>query len=280
MRRIEPITVKNPAAPLEGGFDDEGTPEPHVEWGDPADLWVDDAYQRPLAGKGLTLIRKVAAGDWCWRKFSMPSVSINADGRRVLIDGQHTATMALSRGIRRIPWLVVETVSQADQAGAFVGKNMDRTSITAMNEHRALVAAGDVDACQVERICKAVGINLCLTQKTKGWNPSDSIALASIRQLVKRRGDAKARTVLEVCVQAELAPISADHIKAVDSLLHDEEFSGLVKPEKMVALLAGAEGIKLAREAAAFAATHRVRTWRGLVAKIYQASTSRKRAAA
>lgn len=277
MRRIAAVPLKHPPAPLDGGYDDEGNSEPYVEWGDPADLYVDDAYQRPISKRGRTLIKRIAGGEFSWRKFKMPNVTIGSDGRRMVIDGQHTATMAISRGIRNIPWLVIPTLGQADAADSFVSLNMDRTSITAMNEHRARVAAGDADACQVERICKAAGVTLCLFQK-KNWNTGETIALAAIRQLVKKRGDARTRLVLDILVKAELAPISADHIKSVDALLNDEEFEGLVKPEKLVALLGGETRGKIEREAAVFADTHRVRKWKGMATKLYQAATRRRAA--
>lgn len=278
MRRIEAIPLKIPAAPIEGGFDDEGTPEPVVEWGDPADLWVDDAYQRPIGDKGLGLIRRVAGGKWNWRKFQMPTVTIGVDGRRLLIDGQHTATMALTRGIRRIPWLLVETVGQADQADSFVAQNMDRTAITTMNEHRARVAAGDPGAVEVERLCKASGVTLCLVQKTGKWAAGDTMALSAIRTMVVKRGSGPARKVLETCVAANLAPISRDHIRAVDALLNEDEFAGLVAPEKISSLLQGKVGAKIDADAGVFAGTHRVPKWKGLTSELFKAS--RRRAAA
>jgi hypothetical protein len=280
LRKIEPIVDRlfQPAAPLEDGFDDDGCGLPVVEWGDPCDLYVDDRYQRPVTDRGRALIKKIAGGKFSWRKYCLPIVTLNPDGVRVVVDGQHTLIAAATRGLKRVPWLLVPSVSVADEADAFVGINKSRSAITAMVEHRARVTAGDMDALAVERVCVAAGVNLCLVQ-TRGWKPGDTIALAGIRRLVHAYGQAGARRVLDILVKAQVAPITADQIKAVESLLFSAEFKGLVNEEKLVAALTGEAGVRTEREAVVFAATHRVRKWQGLTTKLFQ-QAGRRRAAA
>lgn len=282
LRKIEPLKDRGfqPAAPIEGGYDDDGCGEPVIEWGDPCDLHVDDRYQRHISEKGRKLIRSIAGGNFSWRKYCLPIVTINPDGDKVVVDGQHTLIAAATRGLKRVPWLLVPSVSLQDEADAFVGLNKSRTMITAMVEHRALVTAGNPDALAVERVCKAAGVSLCLTQKTRGWAAGDTIALAAIRKIVKDHGQAGARKILDPLVAAGLAPITADHIKAVQALMFGDEFKGMVVVEKIAPALTGEAGVALLREAALFAETHRVRKWKGLTTKLFHATKARSRVAA
>lgn len=277
LRKIAAIAVKDRPEALFDGFDDEGSCEPVFEWGDPADLYVDETYQRSITDRGLRLIKRVASGNWSWRKYKPPIVTIAPGGQRVVIDGQHTATMALSRGIRRIPWIRIDTIGGADQADAFVGQNTDRTAITAANEHKARVAAGDPAAMKVELACRNAGVILLL-QQTANWPPHATMGLASIRTVIRKRGQEGAERILKILVAANVSPITADQIKAVDALVFEDEFTGLVADSKISRLLSGPEGVTLQNEALMFAATHKTPRWKGLVTKLFQAA--RRRAAA
>jgi hypothetical protein len=276
LRRISALSLEKAPHPWsKSNADDEGTVVPEIEWVAPSDLYVDDQYQRPITDKGRAIIRRVAGGRFSWRKFKPPVVSMNEEGKRIVLDGQHTATMALTRGIPLIPVVRVQTANVADQADAFVGQNKDRTVVTAFQEHKAMVKAEDATALLVERVCSEAGVKLCLTQK-QHWMPNDSMALASIRKLAVKRGEAGALKVLRALTGAALAPISADHVKATDALLFGEEFKGTVAAEKITENLAGSLGVKNMEEAKMFAIRHRVRPWQGLVTTLYQASQRRR----
>lgn len=276
LRKIAAVELESAPPPWPpSGVDDDGLEAPTIEWGDPSSLYVDESYQRGIGAKGLSLIRRVAGGTFGWRKFKLPVVTVADGGERVCIDGQHTATMAVTRGIRSIPWLLVKTRGQADQADAFVGQNSDRTAVSTLQQHKALVAAGNPEALTVEQVCERAGVTLCGVQKTT-WSINETIALASIRKIVNRRYAAGAGRVLRILAAAHLAPITADHIKAVEALLFNAEFKDAVKDERITEALQGAAGIKLMDEAKMFAARHRVRTWEGLVSVLYQAATKRR----
>jgi hypothetical protein len=269
------------AAPieLEVGFDDDGSPEPVIEWGDPCSLYVDEDYQRTIGAKGLALVRRVGRGNFCWRKFKLPTVTINPKGQRVILDGQHTATMAATRGIRRIPWLLVQTFGIEDQADAFVGQNMNRTAITPQQEHAAKVVACDEFALLVASVMSATGVKL-LPFNSGGiaYKPGETLALGTIKTLVNRRKEEGASRVLALLVKAGLAPITADHIKAVEALLFESEFTGTVRDDRVAEALTGPEGVACDSEAAMFAARHRVPKWKGLTTVLFQAATKRRAA--
>lgn len=271
LRKLEAVDLDGIVpSPLLPGADDNGTPEPVIEWGDPADLYVDDTYQRVVSAAGLALIKRVAKGKWNWRKYKLPVVTIGPEGRRITIDGQHTAIMALSRGVRRIPWVVVSTATVVDQADAFVGQNKDRTAISAMQQHIAQLASGDPDAVTIKQVIDRAEVGLVMWQPTS-WEPGQTMALGSISTLVRRRFAVGAGKVLRVLRAADLAPILAEHIKAVECLMFDPAFRGTVKEEKLIELLRGASGARMLSEGAVFAATHRVQKWKGLTTVLYQA---------
>ncbi len=88
LRAIEPMALPGvEPGPIAGDM-------PRLEWGDPTTLWVDETYQRNISERLVKLIRKIVA-EFAWRRFSPPKV-VPVDGRRHVLDGQHTAIAAAS----------------------------------------------------------------------------------------------------------------------------------------------------------------------------------------
>ena len=70
-------------------------------------------------------------------------------------------------------------------------------------------------------------------------------------------------------LDAGLAPVTADAVKAVDALLNEPEFKGEVDAAAVAkALRERPAGIEL--RAAEFAAAHKVRRWRGLACVLFR----------
>jgi hypothetical protein len=231
---------------------------------DPASLMVDDAYQRNLSERGVSLIRRIVA-EWDWRAFK-PPVVVEVDGALHVLDGQHTAIAAASHpGIASIPVMVVAAGSHEDRASAFVRHNRDRVAVTATQLHHAMVAAGDEDAVTVDRTCERAGVRILKSPPSMGvFQPGDTMAVAALRALVNRRFAVGARKVLDVCVAAKLAPISADALKAVEEILFGQEYAGAVTPDALAETMRRM-GDSARSEAAQFAAAHRSPIWKALV---------------
>lgn len=87
---------------------------------------------------------------------------------------------------------------------------------------------------------------------------------------------AKTRVFLSLLSTAQFAPISANHIKAVEMLLTDDEFAPYVTAEALGATVR-AEGVTSAAEAKRFAETHKVPYWKGL-ANVWFQRTKKSRA--
>lgn len=256
------------------------TAEPRFEWVDPRSLLVDEAYQRNLSERSVSLIRKIV-GSWDWARFKPPVVADQGDGVFEVIDGQHTAIAAASHPtIERIPVMIVEALDQAARASAFVGHNRDRIALTVTQMHAAAVAAGDEDAVTLEQVCERAGVRVLKNPPGNGaFKPRETLAVSSIKALINRRGAMRARQVLQVLAEAECAPISASGIKAVEMLLHDQEYAGQVVAADLTTTIR-AMGAAAEQEAKVFAAAHNVPLWRALGITLYRGGRrGRKRAA-
>lgn len=193
-----------------------------------------------------------------------------------MIDGQHTAIGAACRNdVAEIPVLITEAKEQADRAAAFIGLNRDRVGITATQLYAAAVTAGDAEALAIERACAAHGIVVLKSQPGAGrFKARETMAIAAIGALVRRCGAVAALT-LRALAEAELAPIQANQIKAVEHLLTDQEF-GEPDPSDITKAIV-AVGADAEKEAKLFAATHCVPLWRGLAAVCFKKMPKRRR---
>lgn len=235
---------------------------------DPRTLLVEPAYQRDLTPKSLEMIRKIAAG-WDWRKYHPPVVVMTDDGGLIL-DGQHTAIAAASwTDLATIPVQLVDAPEVTDRAQAFLGLNTGHLAHSAVGLHRAAVAAGDVTALAVQRICQTAGVAVRTAYGGAKWNPGDTAAVAAIRGLLANVGERRATQIMNVLATAQLAPIGATHIKAAELLFTDPDFAGRLDAldDQGGADLAAAIselGDTAGREASVFAKAQCIPLWRAL----------------
>ena len=239
------------------------TERPGFRWVSPTTLLVDEAYQRNLSEKSVTLIRRIVA-DFDWRRFKPPIVVDTAAGLEV-IDGQHTAIAAASHpGISEIPVMIVEAKEVADRARAFLGHNRDRLTVTPMQMHFAALAAKDPDACDIDQVCARAGIRVLRYPPGQGvFKARETLAIGSIGALIRNKGVMRARQILEVLSAAECAPIRAEAIRAATFLMTEKEYAGAFVDESL-SLTIRTMGEDAYRQAKIFAAEHKVPAWRGL----------------
>ncbi|KAB0682029.1 hypothetical protein [Aureimonas leprariae] len=264
LRSILPIDVTSlsPGAPATG--------MPIFELVDPRTLFVDEAYQRQISERGQRQIRRIVEG-FDWTKFTPPVCAYSEDenGRTVLkvIDGQHCATAAASNPfVSEIPVQIVEAPDTEAQAKAFIGQNTDRLGVTKPQMFVASLAAGDEDAKTMAEVCARAGVRIRRMPPAGGssYEPGESMSVAAIAALLKKGGAEHAKQVLTILARARLAPIKADHIKAVDALLTDPQF-GTIDPEALPAHIE-AQGTGALSEATVLAYSHTIPLWKGLAA--------------
>ena len=277
-KNAEPVIRKIKALPMPDIHPAEvGSARPVFMDMDPANLVVEETYQRNLSERSVSLIRKIVGG-WDWRRFKPPAVVL-VDGLYHVIDGQHICIAAVTHPmIETIPVMVVEAPEMVDRALAFVGHNRDRITVTGLQLHTAMLAAGDEDAQTIELVCERAGVRL-LRFPPAQYQPGDTMALASIRALVNRHGAQKARQALQVLAEAKLAPIPADFIKAVAEIMFAEAYAGQVKPADLATVIRSISG-PAQIEARQLALAKKLPFWRALAIVIFQGRRRGHRSAA
>lgn len=252
--------------------------KPEFEWVDPGLLLVDDGYQRNLSERSVKLVRKICAA-WDWRRFKPPVCARTERGLEV-IDGQHTAIAACSHpDVAEIPVMVVVAASRRDRAQSFIGHNRDRLNITPMQMHFAAAAAGDEDAQDIDRVCQRAGVTLLKATPGNGaWKAGETVAVKAIGALINRRGVVRAREVLEVLIKGQATPISTVQIRAVECLLHDDEYREDIDADGIINAMLKL-GFMADQEASVFAATHRVPIFRALAIVLFRKGKRRARRA-
>lgn len=242
MARLRPIAPLDlPQVPRATDF---GRP-PVLRWVAPTGLLVDETYQRELRRQSLALIKRIVAG-WAWNRMKPPIVIEAPEGLHV-IDGQHTAIAAATIGLPEIPIFLVDAGSIDERARTFVAHNRDRISMSPIDIHRALVAAGDDAALDVANVCRRAGVNIRTINQSTTVAIGDTSAVGTVGRIVRRHGVQNARRALQCLVAAGRAPITESEIIAAAHVLCAAK--NTVDPERLtVAIRAdGIEGLMMAR---------------------------------
>lgn len=169
-------------------------------WLKPDQIVIDRSYQRRVSDAGKARIKR-ALKDFDWRKFGAISVVPVGDGRYACIDGQHRAVMAWAAGAAVIP-AVAFKADTADQAKAFVGVNVNRTTVASIDKFRARVASGDEAAVTAQEIMDELGIS---ADVPAGYSlaPHQTRAVSKVEKLVKVIGQGLTFTTLEMLRDAQ-----------------------------------------------------------------------------
>jgi hypothetical protein len=194
---------------------------PIFGWADPKALLVENEYQRELSKASITLIRKIAA-EFDWLHIKPVVCARGSNDKLCVIDGQHTAIAAASRGVPKVPVIIVEAKEIKKRAGAFVSHNTNRLNITPMQLFYSRKASGDAQAIATDRVARSVGVNICHSYPPNGlWRVGDTVAISAIERLVVRLREENAARVLKTLVAAKRGPVVCHEILAVEAVLYD-----------------------------------------------------------
>lgn len=250
LRRIEPLSVSSMRGIVPASIPAD---YPVLEWVAPAELFVDGDYQRSLRENSIALIRRIVT-DWDWAHVK-PVICAVVDGRKEVIDGQHTAISAATLGIPFIPAMIVDRADAKHRARAFLAQNRDRVALTSLAMHRAAVAAGDEAAIASEKACaKAGAIILPFPPSgaaTERYKVGETVAVGTITRLAKAAGIDGCARVLAILIAATRAPLAADEIGAVALLLHDVAWRGRFADEAIATALRSGSPMEWMAKAAA-----------------------------
>lgn len=129
-----------------------------LTWVRIADLVVDEAYQRPIAKAGRANVSRIAE-TFDWSKFAPLICAAVEGGRFAIIDGQHRATAAATRGVESVPAMIV-IADRARQAEAFAAVNAQITRLNAGQIFKARLASGEPEARAIAEACEAAGVRI------------------------------------------------------------------------------------------------------------------------
>lgn len=191
----------------------------------PDTLFVDEAYQRGLAGRSRQLIKSIV-GNWDWRKFKPPIVTRSGDGRFEVIDGQHTAIAAASHSdIETIPVMIVDAPERHERAAAFIGHNRDRVKMTVHQLLHAEIAAGVPAAVALSEAAQAANASFPRYMPQRGHaKPGDIAAVAELRSILSAHGADVLKRVVKIGVIGEQAPLLSAVARGLRSLLTNPAF--------------------------------------------------------
>lgn len=235
LRRVDPIDI---ASDLTPSVVTTMPPEPMMVR--PTDLWVDGSYQRNLSKLSLKLIVNMITG-WSWQKFKPPVVTRDAEGRLVVIDGQHTSIGAASHpDIVKIPVMFIPIDSVQEAALAFLAHNTDRVLVTPYDKFQARITADDRVALDIRDVAQKYGITLVRWVGASGTGenvqPNQTLATGTLEAMYNKLGLAKFDNLLEHISRCGFKPIKREHITAFHELMYGDQKSG-ISPETLVDLV-------------------------------------------
>lgn len=176
---------------------------PSIENRNPAELNLDDSYQRSTENSASqALIKKIAHG-WDWRMCLPLVVSKRDDGSLWVIDGQHRLAAALMRGdIPFLPCCVGVYGTVADEAAMFVAMNRSRKPMNRLDDFHAAIASGDAEAIEIRDLVTGAGFTVSRRTGSQSWLPGEVAFTASIAKVLRKHGPKPCSYALQTMAEA------------------------------------------------------------------------------
>lgn len=219
-------------------------------------LRMAEEYQRGvLIGKVQRMAR-----EWSWISCGAIIVALR-DGVFWVVDGQHRVLAALRRSdIDRLPCLVFETATIAEEAVAFLDVNGNRAAVSAISKLTARSASNDQLAMFVLDSIASAGLVIKPTLSGKGQIK----CVASCMRMAEEDRDSYARALnllSELCRKQECSVLE----RPLAALFYlDKNIVGGLTNKRLLERVqgVGAEGLLLAaNRAAAFYASGGMKVW-------------------
>lgn len=161
-----------------------GSP-PRLDWVPIAKIRIDEAYQRQLKKSRVAQILR----DFNWAHFQPVMLAEHEDGTFTVFDGQHRVEAARQHpNVKDVPAAIVAFDEAYQEAGAFLGVNVNRSTITNIERYYAGIEAGDADMMAV---CSALEEAGCEVVEAGKYTPAPNrtAAVSSVSRAVKTYGE-------------------------------------------------------------------------------------------
>ncbi len=162
---------------------------PALEWVDLADLKIDESYQRDLSmDAAQTLIRDIAR-NWDWRLCQPLNVSRREDETLYVVDGQHRLSGARLRSdVPRLPCVIIDQSSRADEATTFIKLNKRRRALNAVDVFKAQLASGLAQSVEIDTMIRNAGLTIAPHSNYTAWKPGMLFCVPGITAAYRRHG--------------------------------------------------------------------------------------------
>ncbi|PIW30393.1 MAG: hypothetical protein COW30_02475 [Rhodospirillales bacterium CG15_BIG_FIL_POST_REV_8_21_14_020_66_15] len=179
-------------------------PKPRLKFHPPSNLVIDPRYQRSITqGTGKRLIKRIVS-DFYWPFFGVIVATDNGDGTYCVIDGQHRAEAARQHpDVHSVPVMVIDEMTLAEQARAFVEINQNRVRLNALQIHRAAVRAGDPSAVEIDKIATSCGVEIPANNISSAEiKPGQTLSIKSLINIYETFGPDRLKATLQTIMNA------------------------------------------------------------------------------
>lgn len=159
--------------------------KPKLIWVPVDKIRIDRNYQREInSGRVAQILR-----DFTWEQFGAVMLTELPDGTYNCYDGQHrTKAASLHPDIEEVPATVVPSKEMAQEAGAFLGVNLNRTAVTPVERYWAGLTAGNADYLHVKAVLDKAGCEVAAAAGVDGVGVTN--AVTAVSRAIKAYGDA------------------------------------------------------------------------------------------
>lgn len=227
-------------------FNAEPGAKPELLWVPVSAIRVDHNYQREIRPNRVRQILK----DFTWAHFQPVMLAEQEDGTYTVFDGQHRVAAARAHpAIDEVPAAVVRLEQPRDEAGAFLGVNVNRTAVSTVEKYHAGIEAGDADMMAVCTVLEEAG---CEVIQAHGVKPASNKthAVTAVLRAIRSYGDVattEACLTLRTAWKNDTGALHGVMIPALARLYRNNK--GTISRERMVQKLVSKDRRSLTADA-------------------------------
>jgi hypothetical protein len=154
------------------------------EWGEAEldTLYIDAKYQRDRSESKVHALRAHFQPNAC----QPLAISLRANGRRYLVDGQHRAAVLRDIGLSTWPALIYRGLSLAQEAAMWKEINTRQTKPQPAYRFLASLQAKEAEACAVDAVVTGAGYLLNLRRRSQKKSGREIEAIEAVLRIYRR----------------------------------------------------------------------------------------------